>query len=202
MTEDSRGASSLNNAMRTRRVINTMSGAEADKAGIVGNARLSYFKADTAGSSMTKPAEALEWYRFESVQLGNGNGFNIEGDEVGVVIKWDYKQLGLDLSPDDASVAIAALETGGPWREQSRSANWAGLAIAKVMGLNLEAKGVKSRLKVCLRSGSRMDRSNDMRMKRARGRRNGFCARLWTLTRACTHKSAMSALRAKADISG
>jgi hypothetical protein len=150
MTEDSRGASSLNNAMRTRRVINTMSGAEADKAGIVGNARLSYFKADTAGSSMTKPAEALEWYRFESVQLGNGNGFDIEGDEVGVVVKWDYKPLGLDLSPDDASVAIAALETGGPWREQSRSANWAGLAIAKVMGLNLEAKGVKRQIEVLL----------------------------------------------------
>jgi hypothetical protein len=34
MAEDSRGASSLNNAMRTRRVINTMSGPEADKAGI------------------------------------------------------------------------------------------------------------------------------------------------------------------------
>jgi hypothetical protein len=65
---------------------------------------------------------------------------------VGVVVKWDYKPIGLDLSPDDASVAIAALDVGGPWREQSRSATWAGLAIAKVMGLNLEAKGVKKQI--------------------------------------------------------
>src|SRR5205823_2796109 len=127
-----------------------MSGSEADKAGILGNARLSYFKADTAGSSMTKPAEALEWYRFESVELGNGNGFDVEGDEVGVVVKWDYKPLCLDLSPDEARVAIAALDTGGPWREQSRSAEWAGLAIAKVMGLDLEAKGVKKQIEVLL----------------------------------------------------
>jgi len=150
MAEDSRGASSLNNAMRTRRVINTMSVAEADKAGILGNSRLSYFKADTAGSSMTKPAEALEWYRFESVKLGNGNGFDVEGDEVGVVVKWDYKPLSLDLSPDDASVAIAALETEGPWREQSRSAKWAGMAVAKIMDLDLEAKGVKKQIEALL----------------------------------------------------
>jgi hypothetical protein len=150
MAEDSRGASSLNNAMRTRRVINTMSSAEAEKAGILGNARLSYFKADTAGSSMTKPAEALEWYRFASVELGNGNGFDIDGDEVGVVVKWDYKPMGLELSSRDADAAIAALEVGGPWREQSRSAQWAGLAIAKVLGLDLEVKGVKKQVQAML----------------------------------------------------
>ena len=91
--------------MRTRRVINTMSSAEADKAGILGNARLSYFKADTAGSSMTKPAEALEWYRFASVELGNGNGFEIDGDEVGVVVKWDYKPMGLEGTGGGRSMA-------------------------------------------------------------------------------------------------
>jgi hypothetical protein len=150
MAEDSRGASSLNNAMRTRRVINTMSSTEADKAGILGNARLSYFKADTAGSSMTKPAEALEWYRFASVELGNGNGFEIGGDEVGVVVKWDYKPMGLELSPHDADAAIAALEVDGPWREQSRSTKWAGLAIAKKLGLDLEVKGVKKQVEAML----------------------------------------------------
>jgi hypothetical protein len=74
----------------------------------------------------------------------------VEGDEVGVVVKWDYKPLGLDLSPDDASVAIAALEAGGPWREQPRSAKWAGLAVAKAMGLDVEAKGVKKQIEAIL----------------------------------------------------
>ena len=136
--EDSRGASSLHNAMRTRRAISTMTAAEATKAGIVGNARLSYFKADTAGSSMTKPAESQEWYKFESVQLGNGKEFGaLDGDEVGVVVKWDYKTPGLeDLPGDDANVALAALELGGPWRASDRAEGWAGEAVAKALQLD------------------------------------------------------------------
>jgi hypothetical protein len=145
--EDSRGASSLHNAMRTRRAISTMTGSEAEKAGIVGNARLSYLKADTAGSSMTKPAEAMESYRFESVQLNNGREFGSDGDEVGVVVKWEYKTPGIgDLSDDDANVALAALEIGGPWRlDPQAGKKWAGEAVAEA--LHLDAEGDRKLIK-------------------------------------------------------
>ena len=59
--EDSRGASALNYAARTRRAINTMSAAEAKGAGLDDSdrSRLSYIKADMMGSSMMKPTAAL-----------------------------------------------------------------------------------------------------------------------------------------------
>lgn len=151
--EDSRGASSLHNAMRTRRAISTMTAAEAAKAGIVSNARLSYFKADTAGSSMTKPAESMEWYKFESVQLGNGKEFGaLDGDDVGVVVKWDYKTPGIeDLPDDDADVALAALEMGGPWRVNDRADGWAGEPVAKALHLDPKDPADKKRIKEYLK---------------------------------------------------
>ena len=91
--EDSRGASALNYAARTRRAINTMTAVEARTAGFPDNdrSRLSYFKSDMMGSSMIKPTAALDWYRFVSVDLMNGQpdeltGAPTEGDSVGVVV--------------------------------------------------------------------------------------------------------------------
>jgi hypothetical protein len=125
-----------------------MTAGEADKVGIVGNARLSYFKADTAGSSMTKPANAMEWYRFESVPLGNGEEFGaLDGDEVGVVVKWHFKTPGIDdLSAQDADVALAALAIGGPWRASDRASGWAGEAVARALYLDLADPGEKRRI--------------------------------------------------------
>jgi hypothetical protein len=151
--EDSRGASSLHNAMRTRRAISVMTAAEAEKVGIKGNGRLAYFKADTTGSSMTKPAEAQEWYKFESVPLNNGKKFGIDGDEVGVVTKWEYVVPSADdLSDLDVEVALAALEIGGPWRADFRAKeNWAGEAVATALHLDLAAEADKKRVKRYLR---------------------------------------------------
>jgi AAA domain-containing protein len=173
--EDSRGASSLHNAMRTRRAIGTMTASEAEKAGIIGNARLSYFKADTAGSSMTKPADGMEWYRFESVRLGNGKEFGaLDGDEVGVVVKWDYKLPGVeDLTEADADVAIAALDIGGPWRASEQADGWAGEAVAKALHLDhtdaADRKRIKRYLKEWLNSGrlEQYEATDNQRKKKA-----------------------------------
>ncbi|MEH2504971.1 hypothetical protein V1290_003782 [Bradyrhizobium sp. AZCC 1578] len=150
--EDSRGASSLNYAARTRRAINTMTAAEAKGAGITDDrARLSYFKADTANSSMTKPTAANDWYRFESVNLMNGGpdeitGAPLPGDSVGVVVAWEYKKLALELSADDAREAVTALEEGGPWRADKRADKWAGLAVAKAAGVDPTDDAVKAQI--------------------------------------------------------
>lgn len=149
--EDSRGASALNYAARTRRAINTMNAAEAKAAGIVEDgARLSYFKADTANSSMTKPAAANDWYRFESVNLMNGPRDDIggptPGDSVGVVVKWEYRKLALELSAEDARDAVSALEENGPWRASRQADKWAGYAIAEAAGVDATADAVKSQI--------------------------------------------------------
>lgn len=136
--EDSRGASSLNNAMRSRRALNTMTSAEAGACGIQGNDRLSYFKADTAGSSMTKPVDSHEWYKIVSVPLGNGNGFDVAGDDVGVVTKWNFQIEPLEFDDEDTERAISSLSVGGPWRESPLSPRWAGHAIARVFNLDVQ----------------------------------------------------------------
>ena len=144
--EDSRGASSLNYAARTRRSINTMNAGEAKNAGIEGSARRAYFRADNANSSMTKPADALDWYRFVSVDLGNGDGPAIRGDEVGVVTSWSYEPLSLSLDEADAGAAIQALSKGGPWRKDPQSPDWAGNAVAEAVGLAGGDKDVRKQL--------------------------------------------------------
>lgn len=154
--EDSRGASALNYAARTRRAINTMSAAEAKGAGITDDrTRLSYFKADMAGSSMAKPTAAHDWYRFESVSLMNGpidelTGKPGEGDSVGVVVAWEYKKLTLELSPELALEAVSALEDGGPWRANKQADNWAGKAIAKAAGVDLTDAAVRTQIAALL----------------------------------------------------
>jgi hypothetical protein len=154
--EDSRGASSLNYAARTRRAINTMSAVEAKAAGITDDrARLSYFKADMMGSSMIKPTAALDWYRFESVNLMNGapdedTGAPTPGDSVGVVVKWEYKRSVLELDADTARKAVSALEEGGPWRADRRADKWAGLAIAKAAGVDVTDDTVKAQIAALL----------------------------------------------------
>nr|WP_249805953.1 AAA family ATPase [Bradyrhizobium sp. 76] len=151
--EDSRGASALNYAARTRRAINTMTAAEAKAAGFKDDdrSRLSYFKADMMGSSMIKPTAALDWYRFEPVNLMNGppdelTGESTEGDSVGVVVKWEYQKLTLELDADSARDAVAALNVDGPWRYDGRAAKWAGLAIARSAQVEVTDLKVKAQI--------------------------------------------------------
>lgn len=148
--EDSRGASALNYAARTRRAINTMTAAEAKSAGIgEDGARLSYFKSDMANSSMTKPVAAHDWYTFVSVDLMNGGpdelGMATPGDSVGVVVRWEYAKLALDLSEDDTREALAALEEG-KWRADMRAEDWAGYAIAHAVGADLSVPAIKKQI--------------------------------------------------------
>ena len=86
--EDARGASSLRDAARTRRVLNRMTETQAKSAGLITGAHRSYFFSDPDTSSMIRPAHAHEWYEIVSVNLGNGDVG--DGDEVGVVTPWDH----------------------------------------------------------------------------------------------------------------
>jgi hypothetical protein len=175
--EDSRGASSLHNAMRTRRVLNTMGAGEAQSAGITGNARLSYFKSDAAGSSMMKPAEALDWYQFRSINLGNGTDAYPEGDNVGVVTRWEYKAATLELSEEDTAAALETLESGGPWRESPTAVAWAGRAVAEAVGLDLAADGVKKHVVRLLAAWVSEGSWSATSLRLRNGKRSGSCAR-------------------------
>ena len=68
---DSRGAGAIVNAVRSARVLNTMSKSEADGAGVDDVDRQLHFRVDRGKSNMAPPT-AARWYKFVGVDLPNG----------------------------------------------------------------------------------------------------------------------------------
>jgi RecA-family ATPase len=81
--DDMRGAGSLKDAMRAVRMLNFMSKADADGAGIGELERTSYFRVDRAKGNNSPPAKSAIWRKFVNVDLPNS-------DEVGVIIPWTF----------------------------------------------------------------------------------------------------------------
>ncbi|WLA47289.1 AAA family ATPase [Bradyrhizobium elkanii] len=80
--ESARGAKALTDACRVVRAINRMSEKEAQDSG-ADNPRL-HFRAFNDKANLAPPADKSDWFKIESVRLGNGpDGL---GDSVGVVI--------------------------------------------------------------------------------------------------------------------
>jgi RecA-family ATPase len=80
--DDTRGASSVRDAVRCLRILNIMSTADADNLGLDEFERLSYFRIDRGKANAAAPASVVTWRKFESVELANG-------DDVGVVTPWN-----------------------------------------------------------------------------------------------------------------
>lgn len=135
--EDGRGASALAAAARQTRTVNTMAKKEAEPAKINEAQRRFYFRADYGNSNLTPPAEVADWFRLESVDLGNcGDGEWDSGDHVGVVTAWQYPQASIQqITTADIIRAQAAVRAGGPWRFDAKSTAepWVGIAVAAAL---------------------------------------------------------------------
>jgi hypothetical protein len=90
-----RGAGSLKDAMRAVRMLNFMSPADADGAGIGELERTSYFRVDRAKANNAPPAKSAIWRKFVNVDLPNS-------DEVGVIIPWAFPGHDAPPSPERA----------------------------------------------------------------------------------------------------
>lgn len=145
--ESSRGAKALTDACRSVRAINRMSDKEGQDSG-VDNPRL-HFRAFNDKANLAPPADKSDWFRIESVRLGNGpDGL---GDSVGVVTRWEWPSAFGDITTDDllrVQKAIAA----GEWRQSSSSKGWAGNVIADVLGIDLVDPAGKAKVKTLLRN--------------------------------------------------
>jgi hypothetical protein len=145
--ESSRGAKALTDACRSVRAINRMSDKEGQDSG-VDNPRL-YFRAFNDKSNLAPPADRSDWFKIESVQLGNGP--EGRGDSVGVVTIWQWPSAFGDVTTDDlfrVQKAIAA----GEWRQSSSAKGWVGTAVADVLDLNLTEPTAKAKVKTLLRT--------------------------------------------------
>jgi hypothetical protein len=147
--ESARGAKSKTDAARVVRVINRMSGAEADGVGVK-NPGL-YFRTFSAKMNFAPPAERSDWFELKSVSLGNDPDAVIvdgercaEDDNVGVVVNWKYPDALDGVTGAMVDKLIPIIRKGKYRANQNSKGGWVGEAVAQIMGL--DAKKDKKRI--------------------------------------------------------
>lgn len=142
--EMSRGAVALIAAARTALVLNRMDSEEATRFGIDSDKdRRRYFTVQDDKHNRAPPEDA-EWYRMESVDLGNGDG-DRESDNIGVVSRWIPPETFDGISTDDLRQCQSAIDAGR-WRKSNQCADWVGVPVAETLGLDLNSKSDKARV--------------------------------------------------------
>jgi hypothetical protein len=156
VTADSaRGGGAFKDKVRSMRVFNVMTPAEAEKAGVEDHR--SYFRVDMGKVNMVASGHS-QWRRFVSVCLMNARGLLKNGDDIGVVEAWKWPSLD-DLAERAASARAAVVadvpaETlagikvrlgASAYKAHEQATNWAGTLIAEI--LRLDVKANKHRIK-------------------------------------------------------
>lgn len=169
--ESSRGAVSLPDAARLVLTLNQMTKEEAAKLGMEGLQHRRYFRVSPDKLNRAPPVEKADWYHLASVDLGNG-------DSVQCVEPW---------SPPDAFEGVTTAKLyevqkvvdEGDYRKSPQSNDWAGNAIAEVLGLDATDKLNRARINRMLsewlangvlREEQRKDRKGNLRPFIAVGR--------------------------------
>lgn len=163
--EDGRGASALISAARSVRVLNVMTEDEAARAGV--DNRRAFFRVDNGKANLAPPLDKSEWFKLESVALGNGGGGT--DDKIGVVTPWIWPNAMDGLSIADLR-AVQDKIAGAEWAENSQATNWAGYAVADVLGVDASDKAGRARIKSLLATWIK---NGVLRVERIRSARDG-----------------------------
>jgi hypothetical protein len=147
---DARGAGSLIAGARSVRVLNVMSKEEAEAARIPEKGRRAYFRICSAdGKANMRPAsDQTDWHKFVSVCLGNETADD-PADDIGVVIAWKCPGLFDDMAVSDL-FTIQKEIAAGEWREDFRSPEWAGNAVARILKLDIKKPADRKRIQSML----------------------------------------------------
>jgi hypothetical protein len=135
--DDSRGGGAIINAVRSGRVINRMSSAEAEHANIDLDQRSSYIRVDRGKRNMAPPDKAT-WFRIASVLIDNG-------DNVQALEPWEFPSLAPDITADDTEW-VRELVRRQVFRTDARSDRWLGIEVARRLQLDLGDKGDCARI--------------------------------------------------------
>lgn len=147
----SRGAVALINAARSTLTINRMEEAEATRLGITEDESRRYIRVQDDKHNRA-PAEKAEWFKLESVDLGNGPpGDLLGGDSVAVARRWIPPDPFENVTSADLKAVQLAID-GGEWRADPQAHAWAGNAVAEVLGLQLDKPQDKAKAKQLLKT--------------------------------------------------
>lgn len=145
--EDARGAVALIGAARSVRVLNRMSEAQANEAGITAMDRFGYFSITYGKSNLTPLSHRLDWRYLESVPLGNGRSLTQPQDHAPVVTEWRWpsSEEVADALTDAQKEAIRGAVNGGAYKQAPQAKEWVGLAVAYALGLDIDDDAQKKR---------------------------------------------------------
>lgn len=146
--EDSRGAVALIAAARSARTLNAMTEKEATAAGVEN--RFRFVRIDDGKANLAPRGERSHWIKIESQFLGN-DPIGLTGDSVAVATPWQWPDHAAGATADDVRKAQEAI-AGGRWRESIQARDWAGVAIAKALGLDITKPHEKARVRALLRN--------------------------------------------------
>lgn len=152
--EASRGAVALINAARAVLVFNKMTKEEGERFGITDDAERRLYVNVANDKANRAPASKADWYRVVGVPLGNGG---IEGgDSVAVVEPWTPPDA-FDGIDHTVLRAVQAKVADGQWRASVQSDEWVGIAVADVIGADLESPNDKARIKALVKGWIQSD---------------------------------------------
>lgn len=146
-TESGRGATALLAAARSGRVLNKMTDEMKDEAGVKADPA-TYF-AVTRDKANLAPVGNRVWRRMASVQLANG-------DSVGVAEVWEWPDTFDGYGVGDLLAVQHALDGQQARYSDQAGDEWAGVTVAKVLGLNpvADRRRIKKMIEAWLKSGA------------------------------------------------
>ncbi|MBX4993846.1 hypothetical protein ABID08_006536 [Rhizobium binae] len=163
VTADSaRGGGAFKDKVRSMRVFNVMTHAEAEKAGV--EDPRAYFRLDHGKVNMIASGRS-QWRRFVSVPLGNGKGIVKTGDEIGVVEAWRWPSADVlaDLAAEERQAAVANVPeqtlaglkvrlNASDYKADQRAKYWAGNLLVE-LGVAIDKDQAKAMLAAWIEAG-------------------------------------------------
>lgn len=131
--DDARGGGALVNAVRSCRVINRMTTAEAEQARIAKKDRTRHLRVDNGKRNMAPPEDA-KWMRLVSVHLPNG-------DNVQAIEFWEFPKTFASVAIQDQDWVRTLVRNGDAYRTSSQSPDWLGHELAKHFDRDVTVKG-------------------------------------------------------------
>jgi hypothetical protein len=137
---DTRGASALFDGVRSLRVLNRMTEAEANRLKVENPQ--SFFRVNGDKANYRAVASEPMWLQHKSVTLPNG-------EDVGVVVPWKAPSVLDGISPAHVK-QVCDLARDNDYRVDPRANNWVGNVVADVLGFDVEDEIDRERVKIIL----------------------------------------------------
>jgi hypothetical protein len=148
--EDGRGASAFISGVRSARLLQAMTTAEAGKAGVPLEQHWRHVRLTNGKSNMAPRADKSDWFHHVSVNLGNGDGLEPD-DMVGVIKPWKYPDP-LAAFDDQSKACVLAAIGDKTWRAHPTAGQWIGKPIAQALEFAHDDPRHKERLKAFIRA--------------------------------------------------